>query len=362
MHLRIPTWFPFTIQIYLNGHDWLAGKMDQHGIDYQRLENAFLRIENPKRAQRFSDKLAEKNWPRILKAIARPFNPLLGDLLQTMDYYWIVEQAEYATDVMFANRSALKPLYQELLKHATLCFGAEDVMSFLGRKLHGSFEGELVSEYKKRWPGTRIKHRMKENGIKMYDKHGSVLRVETVINHPYEFKVRRHGQRKGRQVLGWFPMSKGVSNLYRYAEVSRAANGRYLEALSPVGDPSQAQQHLQTLANAVLQNGRSYRGFNPAAKRDIDLFAAVMRGENTIMGFRNRDILRQLFNDIKDHAILTQLSARISRLLKLLHIHKLIAKIPRSRRWRVTLKGQSIMGMVLKIHQNYPSILMNQNA
>ena len=359
MHVRIPTWFPFTIQIYLNGHDWLARKLDQHALPYQKLENAFLWIDNPTRAQRFSDKLAQKNWPRILNAFAQRFNLLLSDLLHPMQYYWIVEQAEYATDVMFTNPSALKPLYQELLKHATLCFSAEDVLTFLGRKLHGRFEGEVLNQVKKRWPGARVKHRMKENGIKMYDKHGSVLRIETVINHPYEFK----GRRKGQEVLGWFPMAKGVANLYRYAEVSLAANSRYLDALSTVGDPAQAQHHLQKLANPISHNGRSYRGFNPAAKKDVDLFVAVLRGERAIMGFRNRDILHHLFSTIKDLSALRRLGARVSRLLKLLHLHQLIAKIPRSRRWRVTLKGQSIMGMVLKIHHdNYPSLLMNQTA
>ena len=127
----------------------------------------------------------------------------------------------------------------------------------------------------------------------MYDKHGRVLRIETVINHPREFQVRRRGRRHGQLLVGWFPMAKGVCNFYRYAEVSHAANSRYLEALSTVGDPAQAQQHLQKLANAISRNGRSYRGFNPAAKKDIDLFAAVLRGEHAIMGFRNRDILRQ---------------------------------------------------------------------
>jgi hypothetical protein len=363
MHVRIPTWFPFTIQIYLNGHEWLARKLDQHAIPYSKLENAFLRIDNPTRAQRFSDQLAQKNWPRILNAFAQRFNPLLSDLLHPMQYYWIVEQAEYATDVMFTNPSALKPLYQELLKHATLCFSAEDVLTFLGRKLHGRFEGEVLNQYSKRQPGARVKHRMKENGIKMYDKHGSVLRIETVINRPYEFKVRRRGRRKGQEVIGWFPMSKGVSNLYRYAEVSYGANSRYLDALSIVGDPTQAQHHLQKLANPISHNGRSYRGFNPAAKKDIDLFAAVLRGEHAIMGFRNRDILHHLFSHIKDLATLRRLGARVSRLLKLLHLHQLIAKIPRSRRWRVTLKGQSIMAMVLKIHHdNYPRLLMNQTT
>jgi hypothetical protein len=89
----------------------------------------------------------------------------------------------------------------------------------------------------------------------------------------------------------------------------------------------------------------------------IDLFAAVLRGEHTIMGFRNRDILRQLFSHIKAPSTLRRLGARVSRLLKLLHIHQLIAKIPRSRRWRVTLKGQSIMSVVLPEFTYEPSTL-----
>jgi len=363
MHVRIPTWFPFTIQIYLNGHEWIARRMQHYGIRYRKLENAFLWIEDPRRAQRLSNKLAKKNWPRILKKLACRFNPLLKDLLQSMQYYWVTEQAEFATDLMFTDRAALKPLYQELLKHATLCFSAEDVLSFLGRKLHGRFEGEVLNEYKKRWPGARVKHRMKMNGIKMYDKHGSVLRIETVINHPYEFKIRRRGRRHGREVIGWFPMAKGVANLYRYAEVSQAANGRYLDALAAVDDPAKPQQHLIKLGNAVRFNGRSYRGFNPLAKLDIRLFLAVLRGEYAIMGFRNQDIRRQLFSSTQEPKTLRRHSSRVSRLLKLLHVHQLIAKIPRSRRWRITSKGHAILSTILRLHhEHYPRLLMNQAA
>ena len=361
MHVRIPTWFPFTIQVYLNGHEWLARKMDHHSIHYRKLDNAFLWIEDPQRAQRFSNRFAKKNWLRILHVFAKSFNPLLKDLFKSMEYYWIVEQAEFATDLMFKDRATLKALYQELLKHATLCFSAEDVLTFLGRKLHGRFEGEVLNEYKKRWPGARVKHRMKENGIKMYDKHGSVLRIETVINRPYEFRVRRRGRRKGQEVTGWFPMAKGVANLYRYAEVSFAANARYLDALAAVEDPSKAQQYLHKLGRRVLHNGKSYRGFNPVAKLDLQLFFSVLRGEHSIMGFRNRDIRLMLFPQSKDLKTLRRLSSRVSRLLKLLHVHKLIAKIPRSRRWRVTSIGHAIMSMFIKLHhENCSTLSVNQ--
>jgi hypothetical protein len=363
MHVRIQTWFPFTVQVCLNGHEWLARKMDKHGIAYQKLDNAFVRIQDSRRAQRFADGFVRKNWPRILRVLARRVNPLLDGLLKGFGYYWVVEQAEFATDVIFKDRPALKPLYKELVKHAVVCFTAEDVLTFLGKKLHGNFTGEVHTHYKKRYPGARVKHRIAQNGIKMYDKHGIVLRIETVINRPYAFKVRRWGKRKGKHVMGWFPMAKGVANLYRYAEVCIASNRRYLGALASVADPSQAQASLRNLAKPLRKNGRTHRGFNPASDDDTRLFAVIMRGEHAIMGFRNSDIRHHLFTTAKTQRHKRRQSAHVSRLLKRLHVRRLIAKIPRSRRWRLTPDGEAIMSMALTLHsEKYPQLLITQAA
>lgn len=363
LHVRLATWFPFPVQVCLNGHDWLARQMDRHGIGYRRIDNAFVSIDDPARAQRMADRFVRRNWPRILAALARRVNPLMNDLLQGMDYYWVTQQAEYATDVMFTNPAALKGLYDQLLTHATCRFSAEDVMTFLGRKLTGHFAGDVGNHCRKRWPGARVRHRMKENGIKMYDKHGCVLRVETTINRPYEFKVRRRGIRKGKSVIDWFPMAKGVANLYRYAEVSRAANRRYLDALAVVDDPTTARQQLQSLARPVRREGRSYRGFNPACLQDIQLFAAVLRGEHLLQGFCNRDIRRQLTGSPRSTVPDRLAAARVSRLLKRLHAHGLIAKIPRSRRWRTTQRGHALMSAILTLHHDrYPAALAQTAA
>jgi hypothetical protein len=148
---------------------------------------------------------------------------------------------------------------------ATLCLRAEDVLTFLWRKLHGKFAGEILNDWKRRWPGARVKHAMKANWIRMYDKHGCVLRVETVINDPYEFKVRRRAGRRGRRTLGG-PLPKGVAYLLRYAAVSATANHRYLDALAVVDDPAPAQRALDRLVQPVRDGqGRASRPFNPAA-------------------------------------------------------------------------------------------------
>jgi len=356
LHVRIPTWFPFTIQVCMNGHNWLARQMDRHGIAYTQVDNAFVRIADPKRAQRFADRFVKRNFPRILEALARKVNPLLKDLLHGMEHYWVVDQAEYATDVLFKDRAALKPLYEKLREHATLCFSAEDVLTFLGRKLHGNFKGEVLNDARKRWQGTRVKHRMKGNWIKMYDKHGCVLRIETVVNHPREFRVRRLGKRQGEWVMAWYPMTKGVKNLYRYAEVSRSANRAYLDALSVVDDPAQAYALLDQVCRPAGPPARRRRGLNPLRKDDLNLFAAVLRGEHHIHGFSNRDVAAQLpAPRAKDPRQRRRQSARVTRLLQLLHAHRLIAKIPRSRRWRVTLRGLTLMTAAIHLyHHDFP--------
>jgi hypothetical protein len=364
MHVRIQTWFPYVVQVYVNGHEWLARKLDKHGIAYEKIENAFVRVDNLTRAQRFADKFEELRWPRILSAFARKVNPHLKKLLYGMEYYWVTDQAEYATDILFEDRASLKDLYQRLLRHATVCFGAEDVMTFLGKKLNGNFRGELLNDLKTRWPGARIKHRMKANWIKMYDKHGYVLRIETVINHPYEFRIRRMGKRNGDRVLGWYPMAKGVANLYRYREVCLAANSRYLEALSVVDDPAKAYRLLNGVCEPVTRKGRRRRGLNPLRRDDVQLFAAALDGKNFVHGFRNRDLARNLgIPRARDPRKRKRRSARVNRLLHLLYAHGLIAKIQRSHRYRLTIKGAAIMSAAVYLHrEDFPNVLLANSA
>jgi hypothetical protein len=70
----------------------------------------------------------------------------MDGVLRDQSYYWVTTQSEYATDLLFKSRPALAELYPRLLSHSTLCFGAKDVIGFLGKKLHGDFEGEVITD------------------------------------------------------------------------------------------------------------------------------------------------------------------------------------------------------------------------
>jgi hypothetical protein len=354
IYLRLQTWFPFTFQAYSNGHDWLARQLHQHGIGFVQHDNAFTQLDDPARAQSLADRFCRLNWVKILDGWARRVNPLLGEpWLQGQGYYWVIDQAEYSTDLLFKSRSALADLYPRLLEHAWVNFTAQDVLTFLGRRLHPRFDGEVLTECKKdRAPGARIKHRVKNNWLKMYDKFGQVLRIETVINQPREFKVRRRRRRGDRTEMVWCPMNKGVANFYRYQQVAAAANGRYLGALALVADPTPAYRAVERLAQAKTSGGRSYAGFNPAQRADVRLFEAVLRGEHLLQGFRNADIRRLLHGEANDPQQRRRQSAAVGRLLKRLHVRGLLAKVPRTRRWRVTDAGQRVLGTVVRLYHD----------
>jgi hypothetical protein len=244
-------------------------------------------------------------------------------------------------------------LYPRLIEHAQSCFTAEDVLKFLGRKLNAHFRGEVQTWMKRRIEGTRVVHKMKKNKLKMYDKAGNVLRVETTINDPGEFRVRRP---RPNGEMEWQRLPKGVAWLWRYADVAGSSNGRYLEALAVVNDDQAARRLLDKATKPAPLNGRRKRALQPLSPADQQLFLAVMRGEHRLRGFRNRDLEQRLYATMpadKDEA--RRRCARVSRLIQLLRAHKLVAKIPHTRRYRITANGESLMSAPIKIkHLDFP--------
>ena len=222
IHIRLTTWFPFTVQVCINGHSWLAQQMLKRRLGFTQQDNAFVSLDDPRMTQKLADRFVDQNWPKILHRLVRQANPLMRQpWFRSFSYYWVVDQAEFSTDLIFTSRETLAGLYPRLLDHAAVNFSAKDILTFLGRRFHPRFDGEVLTDCQKdRWPGARIKHRMKNNWLKMYDKFGLILRIETVINNPREFRVRRLRTRNGRREMAWCPMNKGVCNLYRYREVA----------------------------------------------------------------------------------------------------------------------------------------------
>lgn len=259
---------------------------------------------------------------------------------------------------MFRDTEALGSIYPALLDHAIQHFHSADVLRFLGRRTNTRFRGEVRSHLQRRWEGVRIKHWVEENWIKMYDKQGSVLRIETTINNPRRFKVRRRCRRRGQPQMGWLPLRKGIADLRRRAQICHAANERYLQALAVVGPPSPSHRVLDPVSRPVLQPRRRYRALRPISPEDSRRLGLLQRGEFLIHGFRNRD-LRPYWNHLEVSPAIPEpaLSGRVTRWLALLRAHGLIFKVPGTHYHRITEKGHLVITTALNLRHTQTTAL-----
>lgn len=364
MHVRVQSWLPYEIQVYLNGREWLARQLDACGVGYLRQDNALLRIDNLDKASALCERFAHRAWPRVLDAFARRFNPHVDTLRNGGggSYYWVLDQAEIATDVMFRDRPSLAAVMPDLIRHAALDLSSQDVLGFLGRKLHPSLAADVMTNAR-RADGWRVKHRVARNWIKVYDRV-SVLRVETTINNPREFRVLRvftdeHGRRERR----WCQMNKGVANMWRYFQVGIGANMRYLTALAAAPPKGEGVRALDALCRSRTKDGHHHARFNPLTPNDLALFRAVLTGSYTISGFRNHDITAQLYpSPPHDDTEIRRRCARTSRMIAKMRGHGLVAKVPRARLYRVTPYGHRVLSAAIAYHDElFPTAYLAAN-
>ena len=340
-YLRVPTWCPFRLQFYFNGHNWLAAQLKQHNIQYEQLDNGFLSISDFDMANQLAAELNPKQIHVKLDGFAKKYCPFLSML--DLVYNWSFMQAEYATDLIFKRLQTLQAFYPLLLETLIQAVKPADIATFLGRKLNGNYQGEMGNRFNIRRLGRRIKHQMGPVTIKMYDKFQIILRIEVTVSNVSFFKQYSKVQhRDGNTSTQWAPMKKAIYSLPALQEVLLAANHRYLKFISDIETPYVGVKKLHQLTETKVKNQHRFKGFNLLAKEDTSLFRHLMRGEFFISGFSNK-CLRQLMPNKN--------SGQITRLLKRLQVHKLIKKVGRRYKYYLTEFGRQATLMALKLRE-----------
>ena len=236
-YVRVPTWLPCRLQVYFNGHNWLARELGKRKIDCRLMDNAFVHISDWARAEQIADGLRIQKLHRRLDEFAGRFCPIYRSF--GLSYHWSVDQCEYATDIVFRKQAELQPLYENLSRTAIHTVKPDNIATFLGKKLSPQFEGEAGNRFNIRIEGTRIKHTMGPVSLKLYDKFGLILRIETTVNDLTFFKHYREVEhRDGNRETKWAAMQKTIYSLPALRELLQAANRRYLEFLSALEDPA----------------------------------------------------------------------------------------------------------------------------
>lgn len=353
-YLRVPTWCPFRLQFYGNGHNWLAAQLRQQGIACAMVDNAFVAIADYATANDLAAHFDITHLHTRLDGFARQFCPVAQAL--NLSYRWSIMQAEYATDLVFKRSEDLQSFYPTLLETLTHAVKPADIATFLGRKLHHKYQGESGNRFNRRILGTRLKHVMGPVSIKMYDKLGMVLRIETTVSDVTFFRQRRTvHHRNDEDEIRWAPMRKSIYSLAPLQEALSAANQRYLAFLSAVDLPVGGSQTLNRLTQTRIEHQHSYKGFNFFAEDDATILRLLLRGEFTISGLSSR-ALRTLLP--------AKSTGQISRLLKRLRVHGLIKKVGHRYQYYLTELGRHAATLALKLRelQAVPALAENQSG
>jgi len=339
-YVRVPTWCPFRLQVYVNGHNLLATELRQAGIKYTMIDNAFDSIEDVSKAQELSDNISIEKLHRKLDEFAWQFCPVYKDF--KLRYHWSVMQAEYATDIVFQKQDCLQQIYSELVATAIHTVKPENIATFLGQKLDPRYQGEVGNNYNVRIEGSRIKHTMGSSSIKMYDKFSKILRIETTSNDISFFKhFREVVHHDGSTSHEMAALKKNIYSLSFLSDNLKASNKRYLEFISAFDNKEVGRKRLEKVTSSKIDNNRNYKGFNFFSKDDLAVLTAIARGEFNINGLRNKNLQK----------LLGFKGSKISRLIKRLRVHGLIKKASDSYKYYMTKIGKETLIMAQKIKE-----------
>lgn len=353
MNIRLQTWFPYHIQVCLNGREWLRRSLEKSGTDFVAKGNKFLHIADYKRAQRLMDKQLDTRFTELLTGFLPTVFPMMPDVLGPyLSYYWTLWQSEWATDLIFDSPDKLNSIMDSLLRHAHMIGTSSRVLRYLDRPLtkadkpYVNSNTDVITRVSDFNDGLRIRHWTDKNSAKLYNEQ-NVLRIETTINDPRKFKVFRHKQGQSTdEPKQRLPLRKGVMDIPLRAAVSQDVNNRFSDDLATLHDKSPVGKCIEDITHHVVRKGRRFRAMDPTGK-DFELLQAISDPAYRISGLTNK-MLRQFLagNSFGKGRTEKQLSGKISRHLRLLRVHGIIRKIPRQNRYQLTLKGVRLTNIV----------------
>lgn len=346
MNIRLQTWFPYPVQVCMNGREWLRRSLEKQNAGFVAVGNKFLDIDDYQMAQGFLDRQLDARFAPLLDNFIPNVFPTMPEIFKDrFSYYWTMWQSEWASDLIFSSPEDLGGIMNSLLRHAHVNGTSARVLRYMDRPLtlagrpYASSRDEVSTRVNQFNDGFRIRHWVDRNSVKIYNEQ-NVLRVETTINDPKKFKVFRHktGQSPDEPKTR-LPIRKGVADIPLRAQVSRDVNNRIMEDVALFQNESPARDVVNLFVQPVTKSSRRFRPLDVTGK-DWLILRSIGDPALKISGMTNK-ALQQKMGGTPYAAKRNpkQLSAKISRHLKLLRVHGVIKKMPRQNRYLLTEKG-----------------------
>jgi len=349
MSVRLQTWMPYEIQISLNGRQWLRRSLEKAGCGYYANKNKILHIDDYRLAQSFLDAQAGTNFRAVLNRLLPIVFPRMPEILSPeLSYYWTFWQSEVAKDYIFKNSDELCTLMDEFLIHALVTGKGGRILTYFGNPVksngqpHHCAKPEISSRAKHWYDGVRVRHWLDSNSVKFYNEH-NVLRFEMTMNDPTRFMIYRRAENQCKsEPTRLMSMRKGVADTAARFEISKSIINRFSDHMSAVKEKARLGDLFDQVGSPVLSNGKRFRALDVFGK-DKQLLSTIADPAfdvHVITNKRLQKILKKASwaNGMSEK----QLSARITRHLRLLCEHGLIKKLPNQRKYILTDIGRKL--------------------
>ncbi len=328
-YLKFCGYFPFTGQIYLNGHEYAKQQCARAGIAFTALDNAFGAAGDPAAVQQACDGLTDQKIYRFAgKWLARLPHPFTRED-EEADYHWelSVQQIEFSTTQVLDRPASGRIFFEQLIRD-NIDIGRPDKVSIVfdrqTRRHHGkgrtpgSFRTQVITD----GVAPYLYLYYKKTQVKQYLKEGKALRTETTVNQPRDFDI-----------------GKELTNLPALAEVGYTANRRLLDAECISHDPADGAAALAALTGPVISTACTrIPGMRFTDPRVQALLSACCALALRPAGFTNR-VLRHHLAPLLGVSPEVMTSGQISYDLRRLRAHQIIERIPHSRSYQVTTAG-----------------------
>lgn len=358
MNIRLQTWFPYHIQIAMNGREWLRRDLEKKGIGFARQENKILHLDDYPAAQRCLDRQLNARWAAMLGGFLPVVFPSMPEILGPhLQPYWTLWQSEWATDHIFESQSALLPIGEHLILQAFLTGTTPRVLRYFDRPLtkeghpYANMPHAVESRLLEMGDGLRVRHWVGRNSVKVYTEQ-NVLRTETTINHPGMFKVHRRTQGQSKQKpKRHLPMRKGVADIPLRAQVSEEVNRRMNESLAQLKDDSPIGDLIKSACHRRTKNRRPVRALDLLGK-DRALLCTLADPCFVLAGVTNRELRAVLAHEPGwKGRTERQRSAKMSRMIRLLRDHGILHKYQKRNRYLLSAHGRKLtMAICATLH------------
>ena len=336
-YIKVCSYLPFNVEIYLNGHNWLLAQFNKHKIEYKKVDNCFVEIQDMDKASKiiktFSDDSLWQFGDKWVYKIVKLFTPKIREIGYYYRFY--IKQIKYSNNICFKSKEVLDGLFMKIIDNHRTIGNPDSISNIFQRRITKRYNAACKTTIAHFDEHPCIKSCYKKIYIKQYNKKGIILRTETVINNLRD--------------LG---LNKSVVNLPAVKKVAGNINNRYLKSISDISLKFIGNTGLDKLAESekIGVSGKSITGIRISDSRIMRAIKALAKSSNLIHGFNNKELRREIIikNGLKEEEYP---STKMGYDLKRLLVKGLIKKIVGTYKYVLTELGIKICKILLLLKE-----------